>query len=55
MRADNHQLLQPLCVDLHRQRQVRRREDRPRFKTDVKVDGKDTAMPTPCQMQRPNG
>ena len=25
------------------------------FKTDMKVNAKDTALPTTCQMQRPNG
>ncbi|HXN15291.1 MAG TPA: branched-chain amino acid ABC transporter substrate-binding protein [Usitatibacter sp.] len=54
MRADNHQLLQPLFVSTL--------SDKTRFDlegsglgfvTDAKIDAKDTALPTTCKMQRP--
>jgi len=56
MRADNHQLLQPLFVATFTDN-VKRDVEKTGlgFKTDVKIDAKDTAMPTTCQMQRPNG
>ena len=56
MRADNHQLLQPLFVATFTDG-VKFDVEKTGlgFKTDVKVDAKDTAMPTICQMQRPNG
>ena len=54
MRADNHQLLQPLYVATFTDN-VKFDVEKTGlgFKTDVKVDGKDTAMPTTCTMQRP--
>jgi branched-chain amino acid transport system substrate-binding protein len=56
MRADNHQLLQPLFVATFSDN-VKYDVEKTGlgFKTDMKVNGKDTAMPTTCQMQRPNG
>jgi branched-chain amino acid transport system substrate-binding protein len=56
MRADNHQLLQPLFVATFADN-VKFDVEKTGlgFKTDLKVDAKDTAMPTTCQMQRPNG
>ncbi|TMH30362.1 MAG: branched-chain amino acid ABC transporter substrate-binding protein [Betaproteobacteria bacterium] len=56
MRADNHQLLQPLYVATFSDN-VKFDVEKTGlgFKTDVKVTAKDTAMPTTCQMQRPNG
>jgi branched-chain amino acid transport system substrate-binding protein len=55
MRADNHQLLQPLFVSTFTDN-VKYDVERTGlgFKTDAKVNGKDTALPTTCQMQRPN-
>jgi len=55
MRADNHQLLQPLFVSTFSEN-VKYDVERTGlgFKTDAKVDAKDTALPTTCQMQRPN-
>jgi branched-chain amino acid transport system substrate-binding protein len=54
MRADNHQILQPMFVSTW--------SDNPKFdvektglgfKTDIKINAKDTALPTTCKMQRP--
>jgi branched-chain amino acid transport system substrate-binding protein len=55
MRADNHQLLQPLFVATLTDN-VKFDVERTGlgFRTDAKVDAKDTAMPTTCQMQRPS-
>ncbi len=55
MRADNHQLLQPLFVSTFSDN-VKYDVERTGlgFKTDAKVNAKDTALPTTCQMQRPN-
>ena len=54
MRADNHQLLQPLFVATFSDN-VKFDVEKTGlgFKTDLKVDAKDTAMPTTCHMQRP--
>ena len=54
MRADNHQLLQPLFVSTFSDN-VKYDVERTGlgFKTDAKIDAKDTALPTTCQMQRP--
>jgi len=58
MRADNHQLLQPMFVATF----VKADGKNPRwdiektglgFRTDRRVEGKDTAMPTTCRMERP--
>ena len=56
MRADNHQLLQPLFVATFTDG-VKYDVEKTGlgFKTDIKVNAKDTALPTTCQMQRPNG
>jgi branched-chain amino acid transport system substrate-binding protein len=56
MRADNHQLLQPLFVATFTDG-VKFDVEKTGlgFKTDIKLNAKDTAMPTTCQMQRPNG
>jgi len=55
MRADNHQLLQPLFVaTLTDGVKYDVEKTGLGFKTDVKVDAKDTTIPTTCQMQRPN-
>ena len=55
MRADNHQLLQPLFVATFSDNVKFDVEHTGLgFKTDLKVNAKDTAMPTTCQMQRPN-
>ncbi len=55
MRADNHQLLQPLFVSTFSDN-VKFDVEKTGlgFKTDVKINAKDTSMPTTCQMQRPN-
>jgi branched-chain amino acid transport system substrate-binding protein len=54
MRADNHQLLQPLFVATFSDKVKYDVEQTGLgFKADLKVDAKDTAMPTTCQMQRP--
>jgi branched-chain amino acid transport system substrate-binding protein len=56
MRADNHQLLQPLFVaTLADNVKFDVEKTGLGFKNDVKISAKDTAMPTTCQMQRPNG
>ena len=55
MRADNHQLLQPLFVSTFSDN-VKFDVEKTGlgFKTDVKIEAKDTAMTTTCQMQRPS-
>jgi branched-chain amino acid transport system substrate-binding protein len=54
MRADNHQLLQPLFVATFSDN-VKFDVEKTGlgFKTDLRIDAKDTAMPTTCTMQRP--
>jgi branched-chain amino acid transport system substrate-binding protein len=55
MRADNHQLLQPLIIStLSDKTKYDRRGHRVGFVTDRKIDAKDTALPTTCKMQRPS-
>src|SRR5437764_268528 len=55
MRADNHQLLQPLYVSTLLKNQKYDVEDTGLgWKTDAKVDAKATALPTTCKMQRPS-
>jgi len=55
MRADNHQLLQPLFIaTLTDGVKYDVEKTGLGFKTDFKVDAKNTAIPTTCQMQRPN-
>ncbi len=54
MRADNHQLLQPLYVSTLEKNQKYDVEDTGfGWKSDAKVDGKATALPTTCKMERP--
>ena len=55
MRADNHQLLQPLFVSTFTDN-VKFDVEKTGlgFKTDAKINAKETAMPTTCQMQRPS-
>jgi branched-chain amino acid transport system substrate-binding protein len=54
MRADNHQLLQPMFVSTWSDN-VKFDVEKTGlgFKTDVKLNAKDTALPTTCKMQRP--
>ena len=55
MRADNHQLLQPLFVSTFTDNvKFDVEQTGLGFKTDAKVDAKDTAMPTVCKMERPS-
>ena len=54
MRADNHQLLQPLFVStLARNVKYDSEGSGLGWKTDAKVEGKATALPTTCKMDRP--
>ena len=54
MRADNHQLLQPLYVStLARNVKYDSEGTGLGWKTDAKVEGKATALPTTCKMDRP--
>lgn len=58
MRADNHQLIQPLFVaSLAKADGKKVKFDAERtgngFRVDHRVEGKDTAMPTTCKMERP--
>jgi branched-chain amino acid transport system substrate-binding protein len=54
MRADNHQILQPLYVStLERGMKYDSEGTGLGWKTDAKVDGKATALPTTCKMERP--
>ncbi|HET7364111.1 MAG TPA: ABC transporter substrate-binding protein, partial [Burkholderiales bacterium] len=55
MRADNHQLLQPLFVATFTDHVKHDAEQTGLgFRTDARVEAKDTAMATTCQMQRPS-
>jgi branched-chain amino acid transport system substrate-binding protein len=55
MRADNHQLLQPLFVSTLSDKTKYDVEGTGLgFVTDGKIDAKDTALPTTCKMQRPS-
>ena len=59
MRADNHQLIQPLYISTYSKvdgKEVKLDVERTGngFKTDRRVEGKDTVMPTTCKMDRPN-
>ncbi|MEP7068810.1 MAG: ABC transporter substrate-binding protein, partial [Usitatibacter sp.] len=55
MRADNHQLLQPLFVStLSDKVKIGLEGTNLGFATDRKIDAKDTALPTTCKMQRPS-
>jgi branched-chain amino acid transport system substrate-binding protein len=58
MRADNHQLVQPLYVSTYTKvdgKNLKFDVERTGngFKTDWRVEGKDTAQPTTCKMVRP--
>ena len=55
MRADNHQILQPMFVSTFSEN-VKYDVEKTGFgfKTDAKVNAKDTAQPTTCKMQRPS-
>ena len=54
MRADNHQVLQPLYVStLSKGVKYDSEESGLGWKTDAKVDAKATALPTSCKMERP--
>jgi len=54
MRADNHQVLQPLYVStLSKGVKYDAEGTSLGWKTDAKVDGKSTALPTTCKMERP--
>ena len=54
MRADNHQILQPMFVSTWSDN-VKFDVEKTGlgFKTDIKINAKDTALPTTCKMQRP--
>ncbi|HKQ23612.1 MAG TPA: branched-chain amino acid ABC transporter substrate-binding protein [Burkholderiales bacterium] len=58
LRADNHQLIQPLYIStLVRTNGKDVKFDIEKtglgFRTDARIEGKDTVMPTTCRMQRP--
>jgi branched-chain amino acid transport system substrate-binding protein len=54
MRADNHQILQPLFVStLSRNVKYDSEGSGLGWKTNAKVEGKATALPTTCKMERP--
>jgi branched-chain amino acid transport system substrate-binding protein len=54
MRADNHQILMPLYVStLAKNVKYDSEGTGLGWKTDAKVDGKATALPTSCKMERP--
>jgi branched-chain amino acid transport system substrate-binding protein len=59
MRADNHQLIQPLFVSTYSKvdgKEVKFDVEKTGngFKTDRRIEGKDTIMPTTCKMNRPS-
>jgi branched-chain amino acid transport system substrate-binding protein len=59
MRADNHQLIQPLFISTYSKvngKDVKYDVERTGngFKTDRRIEGKDTMMQTSCKMQRPS-
>jgi branched-chain amino acid transport system substrate-binding protein len=59
MRADNHQLIQPLFISTYAKvdgKEVKFDVERTGngFKTDRRIEGKDTVMPTTCKMKRPS-
>jgi branched-chain amino acid transport system substrate-binding protein len=54
MRADNHQMLQPLYVStLSKGMKYDVENSGLGWKTDAKLDGKSTRLPTTCKMERP--
>ena len=59
MRADNHQLIQPLFISTYTKvdgKDVKFDVERTGngFRTDRRIEGKDTVMPTTCKMNRPS-
>lgn len=59
MRADNHQLVQPMFISTYSKvdgKDVKFDVEKTGngFKTDRRVEGKDTALPTTCKMNRPS-
>ena len=55
MRADNHQMLQPLYVStLSKNPKYDVEDSGLGWKSDAKVDGKATSLPTTCKMERPH-
>ena len=59
MRADNHQLVQPMFVSTYSKvdgKDVKYDVEKTGngFRTDRRVEGKDTALPTTCKMNRPS-
>jgi branched-chain amino acid transport system substrate-binding protein len=59
MRADNHQLVQPLFISTYSKvngKDVKYDIERTGngFKTDRRIEGKDTMMSTSCKMERPS-
>ena len=59
MRADNHQLIQPLFISTYTKvdgKNVKFDVERTGngFKTDRRIESKDTVMPTTCKMNRPS-
>ena len=59
MRADNHQLIQPMFISTYTKvdgKDVKFDVERTGngFKTDRRIEGKDTVMPTTCKMNRPS-
>jgi len=54
MRADNHQVLQPMYVSTMAD-SVKYDVEKTGFgfRTNARIEGKDTALPTTCKMQRP--
>jgi len=55
MRADNPQTLMPMFVSTFSENMKYDTEKTGfGFKTDVKINGKDMALPTTCKMQRPS-
>ena len=55
MRADNHQVLMPMFVSTFSDNvKFDTEKTGLGFKTDVKINGKDMALPTTCKMQRPS-
>jgi branched-chain amino acid transport system substrate-binding protein len=60
MRADNHQLIQPIFVSTFSKangKDVKFDVERTGFgfKTDARIEAKDTVLPTTCKFQRPKG
>ncbi|NDP41332.1 MAG: branched-chain amino acid ABC transporter substrate-binding protein [Aromatoleum sp.] len=54
MRADNHQILQPLYVStLSKNVKYDSEETGLGWRTDAKIEGKATSLPTSCKMERP--